>query len=177
MRAWHLTGAPSRLSATLIQSTRIPWTTWTCCKTKCWWDLLSWLLTQFLPCACMLRGQAACLICRSAVHQQPVVGLQASSIVVQKAYTRDIFDGAKPDKIEDFKAEFPHVTYEEFAHITSVVRRLLQLYRLLWPNADRSCFAPTLRTSTLFCTHYDCERQALHTHADCVVRLPLSWQR
>ena len=43
--------------------------------------------------------------------------------MVHRAYTRDMFDGAKPEKIEDFQAEFPDIEYEQFAHITSVVRR------------------------------------------------------
>jgi hypothetical protein len=48
---------------------------------------------------------------------------QSASIVVHSAYTRDVFDGAKPDRIEDFQAEFDGVSFERFAHITSVVRR------------------------------------------------------
>ena len=42
--------------------------------------------------------------------------------MVHRAYTRDVFDGAKPEKVEDFQAEFPHTSYEHFAHMTSVVR-------------------------------------------------------
>ena len=42
--------------------------------------------------------------------------------MVHRAYTRDVFDGSKPEKIEDFQAEFPDIEYEQFAHITSVVR-------------------------------------------------------
>ena len=73
--------------------------------------------------------------------------MQASSIVVQKAYTRDIFDGAKPDMVDDFQAEFPHVTYEEFAHITSVVCQCRRARALLHgimlsvdqPRGSRAC--------------------------------------
>lgn len=50
---------------------------------------------------------------------------QAASIVVQAAYTRNIFDGGKPASIEDFQAELPGVSYEHYAHITSVVRPVL----------------------------------------------------
>ena len=42
------------------------------------------------------------------------------------AYTRDVYDGAKPEKIENFQAELPGVAYEQFAHITSVVRSCLR---------------------------------------------------
>ena len=65
---------------------------------------------------------------------------QSASIVVHAAYTRDVFDGSKPDKIEDFQAEFADVSFEQFAHTTSVVRRSTAL---LSPSAAPPVLEPS----------------------------------
>jgi hypothetical protein len=46
----------------------------------------------------------------------------AASILVHGAYTKNVYDGGKPALIDNFQEEFPGVSYQEFSHLTSVVR-------------------------------------------------------
>ena len=66
--------------------------------------------------SCLRQSCSSCWL----LMGEPVA--QAASIIVQAAYTRNIYDGGKPASIEDFQAELPGVSYEQYAHITSVVR-------------------------------------------------------
>ena len=49
----------------------------------------------------------------------------AASIIVHGAYTKNVYDGGKPALVENFQEEFPGVSYQEFSHLTSVVRSSL----------------------------------------------------